>query len=177
MKGSIFIATSLDGFIARENGDIDWLTSYEGGATGEDYGFKAFMDTVGVLVMGRHTYEKVLTFHQWPYGTKPVVVLGTNPVEIPENLSHVVEWMSGSPSDIVRTLAERGAKHLYIDGGKTIQRFLDAGLIQQMTITRIPVLLGHGIPLFGPINRDITVRHMETRHYSNGLVQSRYEVI
>ena len=177
VKGSVFIAASLDGFIARENGDIDWLTRFEGGGTGEDYGFKAFLDTVDVLVMGRHTFEKVVMFHPWPYGIKPVVVLGTSSVQIPEPLSHVVTWKSGNPTDIVRELSEQGAKHLYIDGGKTIQGFLNAGLIQRMTITRIPVLLGRGIPLFGPTNRDVTLRCMDTRQYTNGLVQSTYEVI
>lgn len=176
MKASVFIATSLDGYIARENGDIDWLHDAGCEESGEDYGYKEFMNSVDVLVMGRHSYEKVLTFGEWPYGSKPVVVLSSKPVNIPERIAGSVESMSCSPSDLVRRLSERGAKHLYIDGGKTIQGFLNAGLIQQITITRIPILIGSGIPLFGPLQQDIRLRLITTRHFPNGLVQSMYEV-
>jgi dihydrofolate reductase len=176
MKSTVFIATSLDGFIARPNGDIDWLGEppEEGG---EDYGYKKLMDTVDFLVMGRNTFEKVLTFGGWPYGPKPVVVLSSHPLDIPEGVSTPVEAMSCSPAELVDRLSARGAKHLYIDGGKTIQRFLDAGLIQRLIITRIPVLIGSGIPLFGPLERDIKLRHIETRAFPGGLEQSEYEVV
>lgn len=177
MKSSVYIATSLDGFIARENGDIDWLPGVNTDGSGEDYGYKEFMDTVDILVMGRHTYEKVLTFNEWPYGNKPVVVLSSGSVNIPGHISQTVKSMSGSPSELVNQLSERGARHLYIDGGKTIQRFLDAGLIQQLIITRVPILIGSGIPLFGPLKRDILLRHIETREFASGLVQSKYEII
>ena len=150
MKTSVFIATSLDGFIARPDGGLDWLGDPpEDGA--EDYGHKKFMDTVDVLVMGRNTYEKVLTFSEWPYGSEPVVVLSHHPLQIPESITEFVETMSCSPVELVSLLSERGAKHLYVDGGKTIQSFLEAGLIQRLIITRIPVLIGGGIPLFGPL--------------------------
>ncbi len=176
MKATVYIATSLDGFIARPYGEIDWLGEppEEGG---EDYGYKKFMDTVDVLVMGRNTYEKVLTFGGWPYGTKPVVVLSSRALDIPERMAKSVEAMSCPPTELVERLSNRGAKHLYIDGGKTIQRFLDAGLIQQLIITRIPVLIGSGIPLFGPLERDIKLRHIETRLFTGGLEQSEYEVV
>jgi len=170
----VYIATSLDGFIARRNGDIDWLGKPP---AGEDYGYKKFMDTVDILVMGRNTYEKVQSFGFWPYGKTPVVVLTTRPLVIPEELAPSVETMSASPADVVAQLAERGAKHLYVDGGKTVQAFLDAGLIQQFIITTIPVLLGEGIPLFGPLQHDIALRHVETRAFPTGVVQSGYEVI
>ena len=175
MKASVFIATSLDGFIARPDGEIDWLGDppTEGA---DDYGYEKFMDTVDVLVMGRNTYEKVLTFGGWPYGAKPVVVLSSRTLHIPERIATSVETMSCSPAELVGRLSERGAKHLYIDGGRTIQQFLDAGLIQRLIITRIPVLIGSGIPLFGPLQRDIKLRHIETHVFSNGLVQSEYEV-
>lgn len=175
MKTSVFIATSLDGFIARENGDIDWLPP--GGAVeqGEDYGYKAFFDTVDVLVMGRYTFETVLKFDGWPYGDRPVVVLSSGPVNVPERVAHFVEWMSGSPAEIVEKLSKRGAQHLYVDGGKTIQRFLDAGLIHQMTITTIPILIGGGIPLFGLLRRDVRLRRLVTREFPDGLLQSTYE--
>jgi dihydrofolate reductase len=172
----MYIATSLDGFIARENGNLDWLPSGGDGKNREDYGYKAFMDTVDVLVMGRNTFEKVLTFGDWPYGTKPVVVLSGRSLAIPEHLVRSVESISCTPTQLVSRLAARGAKHLYIDGGKTIQGFLNAGLVNRLIITRIPVLIGGGIPLFGPLDRDIKLRHIETRQFSSGLVQSEYEV-
>jgi dihydrofolate reductase len=175
MKASVFIATSLDGFIARTNGDIDWLGEPQEG--GEDQGYQKFIDTVDFLVMGRNTYEKVLSFGMpWPY-EKPVVVLTHRPLDIAAELASSVESMSGSPADIVAKLSVRGAQHLYVDGGRTIQSFLDASLIQRLIITRIPVLLGAGIPLFGPLQQDIKLRHIETRAFEDGNLQSEYEVI
>jgi dihydrofolate reductase len=172
MKASVFIATSLDGFIARANDDLDWLPP--GG--GEEHGYEAFMSTVDALVVGRRTYEKVLTFDTWPYGQKPVVVLSTQALaSAPPGA--VVECMSGPPAEIVSRLAGRGVEHVYVDGGITIQRFLEAGLIQRLIITRIPVLLGSGIPLFGPLPRDIVLQHLGTRQYASGLVQSEYLVV
>ena len=175
MNATVYIATSLDGFIARPDGDIDWLPVGDSG-TGEDYGYHAFMDTVDVIVMGRGTYEKVLTFGQWPY-RKPVVVLSSRALTFPPAVPATVESMSGSPSDVVARLEARGMQHAYIDGGVTIQGFLGAGLIQRIIITRIPVLIGTGLPLFGPVSRDIPLRHVTTRSYENGLVQSEYEVV
>ena len=177
MKSSVYIATSLDGFIARENGDIDWLPAPGEGGSAEDYGYKEFMDTVDVLVMGRTTFEKVLTFPGWPYGNKPVIVLSHRQVNIPKHLAKSVETMSCSPHDLVKRLSECGARHIYVDGGKTIRGFLDAGLIQQLIITRVPILIGRGILLFGPLKHDIRLRHVETRQFPDGLVQNRYEVI
>jgi dihydrofolate reductase len=176
MRASVYIATSLDGFIARANGDLDWLTAGESADSSEDYGYQEFLETVDVLVMGRHTYEKVLTFEAWPYGSKPVVVLSSQPVPIPPHLAASVVWLSGPPDAVVQRLAERGARHLYVDGGKTIQRFLAAGCIQQLIITRLPILLGNGIPLFGPLTHEIRLRHIVTRQFANGFVQSQYEV-
>lgn len=179
MIAGIFIGTSLDGFIAREDGAIDWLTS--GGdaasAPGEDYGFQAFFDSVDAMVIGRSTYELVRTFGGWAYGKKPVIVLTTRPIEIPDSIADTVEAMSGSPSEVVRRLEERGMERLYIDGGRTIQGFLAEGLIHRMIISRLPVLIGRGIPLFGPVPADIRLRHVDTRTYPSGLVQSEYEVI
>lgn len=175
MKASVFIATSLDGFIARPDGDIDWLG--EPDENEEDHGYEAFMASIDYLVMGRNTYEKVLSFDiPWPY-TKPVVVLTNRPLEIDGETASSVEVMSGTPAEVVTRLEERGASHLYIDGGKTIQDFLSAGLIQKLIITRIPVLLGSGIPLFGELPRDIRLRHLATATFRGGLVQSEYEVV
>jgi dihydrofolate reductase len=171
VKASVFIATSLDGFIARANGDLDWLPP--GG--GEPHGYDEFMATVDALVIGRKTFETVLTFDTWPYGEKPVFVLSTHTLA-PVPSGAVVERMSGAPVEIVAQLTARGVRHVYVDGGLTIQRFLQAGLIQRLVITRIPVLLGDGIPLFGPLHRDIALRHVATRQYASGLVQSEYVV-
>lgn len=177
MKASVYVGISLDGFIARLNGDIEWLDSCAFDGPDEDYGYQKFMDSVDVLVMGRKSFEKVLTFGDWPYGSKPVVVLSKTGVAIPEGIAGTVECMTCSPAEVIQRLAERGAKQLYIDGGQTVQSFLRAGLITDMTISRLPILIGAGIPLFGPLPADVRLRHVETRAYPSGLVQSRYEVI
>lgn len=172
MKASVFVGTSLDGFIARVDGALDFLPP--GG--GEPHGYNEFMATVDAMVIGRKTYESVLAFDAWPYGDKPVFVLGTHPLA-PAPVGAVVEHMSGSPPDIVSRLGSRGVQHVYVDGGITIQRFLQAGLIQRLIVTRVPVLIGAGIPLFGAVPRDIALRHVATRQYASGLVQSEYEVV
>jgi dihydrofolate reductase len=171
MKASVFIGTSLDGFIARANGALDFLPP--GG--GEPHGYDEFMATVDALVIGRKTFETVLAFDTWPYGEKPVFVLSSQELA-PAPPGAVVEHMSGEPAEIVAQLAARGIQHIYLDGGITIQRFLQAGLIQRLIITRVPVLIGAGIPLFGALDRDIALRHVATRQYASGLVQSEYVV-
>ena len=173
MKASVFIATSLDGFIARENGGLDWLP--ENG--GEPHGYDEFMATVDALVIGRKTYETVLGFKKWPYGAKPVTVLSTTLSELNAPDGAVCELFSCSPSEVMSRLAGRGNNHIYVDGGVTIQGFLRAGLIQRMTITRIPVLLGTGISLFGSVLHDIRFQHMWTKSYRSGMVQSEYALI
>lgn len=169
---SVFVGVSVDGFIARRNDDLDFLP--EGG--GEPHGYTEFIATVDAIVMGRKTFEKVLTFEAWPYGDKRVVVLSNRPVDLSAAVGGVVEQMAGSPEEIVSQLGRSGAHHLYIDGGITIQEFLRAGLIQRLIITRVPVLIGDGIPLFGSLPRDVRLRHVATRHYASGLVQSEYGI-
>ena len=161
---SVFIATSLDGFIARANATVP---------EGEDCGYQAFMDTVDILVMGRHTYEKVRTFGAWPY-EKPVVVLSSRPVDIPPEID--ATRSDESPRALHDRLSAAGAQRLYIDGGFTIQRFLSADLITDLTITIIPVLLGQGVPLFGPLSQDLSLTHRETLSYPFGSVQLKYEI-
>ncbi len=175
MKASVFIATSLDGFIARANGDLDWLPA--GGSASDDIenGFQEFLATVDTCVMGRHTFEKVLTLGPWPYPDKPTVVL-TSRAGPPAPPGANVEFLGGAPADIAARLAERGARHVYVDGGVTIRRFLDAGLIERLIVTRIPILLGGGISLFGAMGREIPLEHVATRRYPGGLVQSEYRV-
>src|SRR3712207_3480080 len=135
IKATVYIATSLDGFIARPNGDLDWLTSEGAGQEGEDYGYQAFIDTVDVVIMGRGTFEKVLTFDGWPYGGKKVLLLSSSLAEVPPQLSAHVELRDTSPPELMAELAERGATHVYVDGGQTIQRFLNAGLIDELIVT------------------------------------------
>jgi dihydrofolate reductase len=172
MRASVFVGTSLDGFIARPGGELDFLPV--GG--GESHGYEEFMATVDALVIGRKTFETVLSFEAWPYGDKPVFVLSSRPLAKAPRRA-VVERLSGDPADIVSDLSARGIGHVYVDGGITIQRFLRAGLIDRLIVTRVPVLIGEGIPLFGALERDVVLRHVATRHYASGLVQSEYEVL
>jgi dihydrofolate reductase len=173
MMASVFVGTSLDGFIARANGEFDFLP-VDGG---EPHGYNEFIASVDTIVMGRNTFETVLTLGPWPYGAKRVVVLSSRPVDLSAARGAVVEQMSGPPAQIVAQLAASGAQHLYIDGGITIQRFLREGLIQRLVITRVPVLIGEGIPLFGSLPHDIQLRHVATRQYPSGMVSSEYQVV
>jgi dihydrofolate reductase len=168
---SVFVGTSVDGFIARPNGDLDWLPA--GG--GEPHGYDEFIASVDAIVIGRKTFETVLAFPTWPYGGKRVVVLSSRPVDL-SAAKGVVEQMGGPPAEIVSRLAASGARQLYVDGGITVQRFLRAGLVRRLVITRVPVLIGDGIPLFGSLPGDVRLRHVATRHYPSGLVQSEYDV-
>jgi len=173
MTVSVFVGTSVDGFIARPNGSFDFLDA--GG--NEPHGYQEFFATVDVVVMGRNTFEVVLPFPEWPYGKTRVVVLSSRPVDLSRVRNGVVEQMSGEPAEIVAKLAAEGAHHLYVDGGITVQRFLRAGLVDRITITRVPVLVGEGIPLFGVVPRDIQLRHVATQTYAGGLVKSEYAVV
>jgi dihydrofolate reductase len=174
MLCSVFIATSLDGYIARPNGGIDWLPE-PSGSDADDHGYSAFMDTVDAVVMGRNTYELVLTFGGWHF-TKPVVVLSSRSVTIAPELAEKVFHASGTPQEVQAFCAARGWQSLYIDGGVTIQRFLAEGLIDRFIITRVPVIIGSGLPLFAAVPADVRLTHEQTQAYANGLVQSRYRV-
>lgn len=173
MMVSVFVGTSLDGFIARPNGTYDFLP--EGG--GELHGYKEFIATVDAIVIGRKTFETVLALPEWPYGAKRVIVLSSQPLDFSAVRGGVVEQMSGEPAEIAAKLAAIGAHHLYVDGGITIQRFLRAGLVHRVTTTRVPVLIGEGIPLFGALPHDVRLRHIATQQYPSGLVKSEYEIL
>lgn len=173
MNVSVFIGTSVDGFIARRNGDLDFLP--EGG--GEPHGYDEFIAGVDALVIGRKTFETVLSFPNWPYGKRRVVVLSSRPLDFSRVRGGFVEQMAGPPAEIVSKLAASGVQHVYVDGGITIQRFLSAGLVQRLIITRVPVLIGDGIPLFGALPRDTRLRHVATQHYPSGLVKTEYHVV
>ncbi len=176
IKTSVYIATSVDGYIARADGALDWLTSGNTDPS-TDYGYDDFISTVDVLVMGRNTFETVLGFGQWPY-RQDVYVLTRHPgqIVIPDDLSPNVKPVNTQPVDLLRGLYESGYRHAYVDGGQTIQSFLTVGVIDELTITRVPVLLGTGIPLFGSLSKDIRLDHVETLSYESGFVQSRYRI-
>ena len=176
MRASVYMAMSLDGFIARENGDLDWLPSSDDVA-GEDHGYHAFMDTVDALVMGRATFEKVLSFGVgWPYQDKPVVVLSRSEYTLPPDLPDSVSVLGGSMTDIVAALLQRGFEHIYVDGGVTVQRFLRAGLVDRLILTIIPVVLGSGVPLFGAVDEDVRLTLAHHQCWPSGLVQLTYDV-
>ena len=169
---SIFIVTSLDGFIARLDGSFDFLP-----ADCEPHGYDEFIASIDAIVLGRKTFETALGFGPpWPYGKKRVVVLSSRPLDLSVVSGGNVEQMSGSPGQIVSQLAATGSHNLYVDGGITIQGFLRAGLVQRLIITRVPVLIGQGIPLFGPLSHDVPLRHIGTQQYPSGLVSSEYHV-
>ena len=177
MKASVYVGASLDGFIARRDGSIDWLNEAQSLVPeGEDCGYKAFMDSVDALIMGRKTFEQVLTFGSWHYGHTPVVVLSHNPVTIPSHLPDTVSHSSESPQVLLERLSGQGVKHVYVDGGNTIQGFLAESLIDDITITSVPVALGDGIPLFGPMEKDLKLIHVSTRAYDFGFVQTTYQM-
>lgn len=171
MKLSVFCGVSLDGFLARPDDTFDFLKAGEG----VPHGFTEFLNSVDVVVLGRRTFEVVRNLGHFDlYGQKQLVVLSGRPLDL-SAVNAKVEQTSGTPPDITAQLEARGFQHAYVDGGITIQRFLAAGLIHRLVITRVPVLIGTGIPLFGPVPLDITLRHIATRCYDGGLVQSEYE--
>jgi dihydrofolate reductase len=173
ITGHVFIATSLDGFIARENGDIGWLLERDDPS--EDHGYDAFIETIDVILMGRGSYEGIRDVRPWPY-TRPVLVLSrslTN-AEVAQDVAGKVRFSDKSPEQAMSMLEAEGSRRVYVDGGLVIQSFLRAGLIADMVITRVPVLLGQGRGLFGAIPRDIPLVHEHSRSFPSGLVQSRY---
>ncbi|MBY0466770.1 MAG: dihydrofolate reductase family protein [Burkholderiales bacterium] len=172
---SVYIATSLDGFIARKDGSIDWLMAANATVpAGEDCGYAAFMRTVDVLIMGRHTYEQVAGFEPWPYEGKRVVVLSSKEIAFRQGPSIQLERSAETPHDLLKRMSAEGCKHAYIDGGKVIQSFLSNGLIDKLTITVIPVLIGEGRPLFASVPNDTKLTLAQSKAYDFGFVQTTY---
>lgn len=171
---SVFCGVSIDGFIARPDGALDFLEG-DGSAEMGDHGYEAFMAGIDAIVMGRNTFEKVMTFESWPF-SKPVVVLGSASVDLSAARARGadVEVMDAAPEQVIALLAAKRLFNLYIDGGITIQRFLRAGLIDRLVITRLPVLIGRGIPLFGALEEDVRFTLVASRSFPGGLVQSEY---
>ena len=176
ITGHVFIATSLDGFIARESGDIDWLLKHD--QAGEDHGYDDFIKDIDVIVMGGGTYESVRTMGHWFYN-RPVLVLSSRLASqaVPAELRGTVRFSDESPNGAMAMLLSEGARRIYVDGGRVIQSFLARDLISDMVITRVPILLGAGRPLFGGVARDVALSHRSTKSFSSGLVQSHYDVV
>jgi dihydrofolate reductase len=175
ISGHVFIATSLDGFIARSDGDIGWLLQRDDPT--EDHGYDVFIANIDVILMGRGSYEALRDARPWPY-TRPVIVLSAvlGDQRVPPELEGRVRFSGKSPAQAMAMLEGEGCRRVYVDGGLIIQSFLRAGLISDLVITHVPVLLGHGRRLFGPTDADIPLVHEETRAFASGLVQSRYRV-
>ncbi len=167
---SAFLAASLDGFIARKDGGLDWLRRFE--ASGEDHGFPEFLGSVDTLVVGRATYDVVLGFTEWPYAGKRVVVL----THRPPAPRHGESFASGAPAALVASLGAAGARRIYVDGGATVSAFLRDGLLDDLTVSVIPAALGEGIRLFQPPLPERALALREARAFPSGLVRLRYDV-
>ena len=172
MANYVYIAESLDGFIATPDGGIEWLLDTPN-ADGSDYGYDDFLSGIDALVMGRNSFEKVLTFDEWPYA-KPLFVLSNSLDTVPRIAGAKIDIVSGDIKRVVERLAEIGYRNLYIDGGKVVQSFLKEDLIDEMIITRIPILIGDGIPLFGKLSVVRKFRHIKTEILGDSLVKSHY---
>ncbi|MBC3383399.1 MULTISPECIES: dihydrofolate reductase family protein [unclassified Pseudomonas] len=172
----VFIATSLDGFISRPDGDIDWLLQRDDPS--EDHGYQDFITDKDVIVMGRGSYEKVRTFDTWFYD-RPVVVLSRQLADspVPEALKNKLRFSNLAPKALMTELASQGVQRVYVDGGRVVQSFLREGLVTDMVITTVPVLIGSGRPLFGGLEQDVDLKLVSSRSFASGLVQSTYRLL
>ncbi|TMA25338.1 MAG: dihydrofolate reductase [Deltaproteobacteria bacterium] len=166
VRFAVFIATSLDGFIARPDGSIEWLKPFEG----EEHGYGAFFAGVDALVIGRGTYETVLGFPDWPYGKKRVIVCTSRPA----SPTHGEELWSGPPRELAERLDREGARRVYLDGGVLIRGFLRERLVDELTVNIVPLLLGDGRPLFASGIPELPLRLLEAKSLPSGVVQLRY---
>jgi dihydrofolate reductase len=170
---SVYIAISLDGYIATPENGLEWLNTFPN-PSDSDYGYHEFMDRVDALVMGRKTFDIVSSFDPWPY-TKKVFVLSRSLKEVPAVLVDQVEIVTGDISAVVKKINKQGFNKLYIDGGQTIQAFLRKNLIDELIISKLPIILGEGVPLFTPQNLSIKFEHCSTEVFDGGLVKSHYK--
>ena len=171
MRTTVYVGTSLDGFIARKDGDIDWLVKYQNKEVHDSY--HEFISRIDAMAIGRGTYEKVLSFPEWPY-EKKVFVLSSSLKQIPGTLNEKATLVAMKPAALLNYLSDKGYSNIYVDGGKVIQSFLKEDLIDELIITRVPELIGTGIPLFGHLDNDLQFEHIRTNLYSDGLVKSHY---
>jgi len=172
-SNKVFIATSLDGFISDKNGGLEWLNSIDN-PEHEDMGYNHFMDSIDAIIMGRNTYDTVRNFGiEWPY-SKPVFVLSYSLNNIPEDLNGKVEKLRGNLIDILMKIHQKGYYNLYIDGGNVIQQFLKEDLVDELILTKIPILLGGGTPLFSSLPKSLLYELKETKIYLNKIVQMHF---
>ncbi len=177
IKLSVFIAASLDGYIARHNGKLDFLEINSDKGNTEDYGYDNYLGSVDCIVMGRNSFEKVVSFPTWPYYNKRVIVMSRRWDQIPDQFADLAELYTGKPELLTVELQNQGVRHVYIDGGVTIQSFLQQNLIDEITLTTVPVLLGKGIPLFGLLRQDINLKLEYVRSFGSDFVQSKYKLV
>lgn len=175
MSNLVYIATSIDGYIATKDGGLDWLEQVPNPSK-SDFGYEAFLERIEAIIMGRNTFEKIMTFSPWPY-QKKVFVLSNQLRSIPKTMSAKAELIKGDLKDVVNKLRDRGFKTLYVDGGKTIQSFLKENLIDEIILSKVPIVLGNGVPLFGMQDFSIRFEHLSTQAFAGGLVQSHYKRI
>ncbi|MDX1958808.1 MAG: dihydrofolate reductase family protein [Leptospiraceae bacterium] len=175
MKVTVFIAVSIDGFIATKNGDVDWLHNPIYGMGDEDFGYADYITFIDCVIMGRGTYDKISDFDEWPFPERRVIVMSSTLKNSDE--SSKVEIINSTPEELITKLKKENVRSIYLDGGKTIQSFLKANLIDEITITYIPILLGSGISLFDSIEKEIHLKLLKTKSWENGFVQSKYKVI
>lgn len=176
MSNIVFIATSLDGYIADKNGGLDWLNTVPN-PENKDLGYTDLLNRIDAIVMGRVTFETVLGFGiPWPY-EKPVFVLSNTLDKVPHDLIGKVETINGPPDVVINNLKQSGYKNLYIDGGQTISAFLGQGLIDELIITTIPVILGGGTRLFSEIPDKIILKLVGSKTYLDNIIQNHYKII
>ena len=178
VKVSVYIGTSLDGFIAREDGDISWLDTVNKKSTpGEDFGFKSFLESVDLIVMGRKTFEQVITFNDWSYKDTRMIVLTSKDFEIPKRLDKTVTTSNTlSSAQLIKELTNQSINHIYVDGGTVIQDFLSTGLVDEITVTIVPILIGKGKSFSGLLPKDLYLQHLKTTVYNFGFVQNKYKI-
>ncbi|MBM3138440.1 MAG: dihydrofolate reductase [Chloroflexi bacterium] len=176
MKVSVFIAASVDGYIAREDGGIDWLENPDANPN-QDYGYQDFIRNIDAILMGRNTFDVVMNLPDWSYGGIPLFVLTHHPSTLPSDKFEEVQPIQGKPQEIINELEKLGFHNIYIDGGKTISDFLSESLVDEMIITRIPILLGRGISLFNPMEKEARLELLSTIDFEDGLVQNKYKVL
>ena len=170
LQACVFLGLSVDGFIARPDGDLTWATS-RGEAAG-DAGFTPFVESVDAVLMGRGTYDVIAGFDDWPYRGRPVHVLSTTLA--PDADARVS--VHSSFDDALAALAAAGHRRVYVDGGRTVRTFLAAGLVTELTLSRVPVLIGEGVSLFGPLSQDVDLEHVRTEVLGGCMVQTTYRV-
>ena len=173
-KVKLYIASSLDGYIAGENGSIDWLFS------DADYGYTEFYNSIDTIFVGRKTYEQSLTFEEYPYKGKKVYVLTHRAEAKKEKKTYNVEYINDEIPKFVTSLIKQpiGNKDIWLlGGGEIVSLFLNADLVDEIILSVHPIILGKGIPLFNDIKKRVNLRLLESIPFKSGLVQLHYRIL